>query len=264
MSSEPPIPTRKLVKDLTGQTFGSLRVVSRAPNRVTPTGRSVEACWNCECIHCGHSSVVPGYFLRTGKTKGDRCPGCKPDPSNEPLLPIDSAFVEKYKALIFASIGSVIRFGSPLFVNGKEDVFQEVLLQLSTIRGTVPEEAMSSLIWRIAHSRAINFLHKANRESSVSAAADAEEEGSYEYVLNSLTDGADDPEFSFKHCMMLEAFSELSDEDDQAFCRWYADTQGAKSGAEKQRMHKIRARLKARVKELQDSDSIERRSLAAA
>src|SRR5581483_9507837 len=176
MSSATLPTTRKhLVIDLTGKTFTNLRVLSRAG--VYQNNKSKEATWTCECIHCGRPSVVRGNFLRTGKSRGERCPGCKPDHSNEPLLPIDAAFIEKYRGLIYSSIGKILRFGSPLFANGKEDVFSEVLLQLSTIRGNVPEEAMTSLIWRIAHSRAINFLKKAICETGVSA-TEGEEEGS--------------------------------------------------------------------------------------
>lgn len=55
------------VKDLTGQRFVRLLVMSRAEN--TPAG---SARWHCVC-DCGASSVVRGGNLRAGKTKSCGC-----------------------------------------------------------------------------------------------------------------------------------------------------------------------------------------------
>ena len=191
----PPTRTKYALKDLTSQVFGNLRVISRAGTY--QNNKSKEATWECECVKCGHRSIVRGYFLRTGKTKGANCPGCKPDRSHEPALPIDHAFVKKYEDLIFAAIGSVIKFGSPLFTQYKHDVFQEVLLQLVKVRG-VHEQAITTLIWQIARNRAINFLHTAEKNPNLKASGDDEAEGNYDFVLESLTDGVQELEFDEK------------------------------------------------------------------
>lgn len=54
--------------DLTGQKFGRLTVVKRAPNKGT------HACWWCRC-NCGNSKLIPviGTHLRTGNTKSCGC-----------------------------------------------------------------------------------------------------------------------------------------------------------------------------------------------
>lgn len=53
-------------KDLTGQRFGRLTVISRAENRNKRT------MWNCMC-DCGNSVVVSGKDMRNGKTKSCGC-----------------------------------------------------------------------------------------------------------------------------------------------------------------------------------------------
>jgi len=114
---------------------------------------------------------------------------------------------------------------------------------------------MSSLIWRIAHSRAINFLHSAQKNPNVKASPDGEEEGEgYEYLLASLTDGAKEPDFDDKLCFMAEAFSELSEEEQQ-FCRDYVADSKFKTGADRQRMHRLRERLHQKVLELRRQET---------
>jgi hypothetical protein len=54
------------VPDMIGQTFGRLRVVSRAPNI------GAFAAWACEC-ECGNPSVVTGSRLRRGITRSCGC-----------------------------------------------------------------------------------------------------------------------------------------------------------------------------------------------
>ena len=52
--------------DLTGQEFGRLTVVSRAPNKGT------KAAWNCVCS-CGTAKIVRGRDLRNGHTQSCGC-----------------------------------------------------------------------------------------------------------------------------------------------------------------------------------------------
>lgn len=55
------------VHDLTGQTFGKLTVVDRAPNN-----KRNRAMWNCVC-QCGRSCLVLGSNLIQGKTHSCGC-----------------------------------------------------------------------------------------------------------------------------------------------------------------------------------------------
>lgn len=52
-------------KDLTGQKFGRLKVLSRAAN--DSHGRTM---WRCRCDCCGEDRIVQGYLLTSGQTKG--------------------------------------------------------------------------------------------------------------------------------------------------------------------------------------------------
>ncbi len=57
--------------DLTGQRFGRLRVIERAPaglKRASPC----RAAWICEC-DCGKTKVVLGANLRAGATRSCGC-----------------------------------------------------------------------------------------------------------------------------------------------------------------------------------------------
>lgn len=53
-------------KDLTGQRFGRLIAISRAPNQ----GRYV--CWNCKC-DCGNEKIIRAASLTSGKTQSCGC-----------------------------------------------------------------------------------------------------------------------------------------------------------------------------------------------
>lgn len=55
------------VKDLTGQKFGRLVVISRAST--SPKG---EATWKCLC-DCGKTIISPGYNIRSGNTNSCGC-----------------------------------------------------------------------------------------------------------------------------------------------------------------------------------------------
>lgn len=56
-------------KDLTGQTFGNWKVLSRTENN-----KRNQARWNCECMQCGNTGAIEGGRLRSGKSKG--CKHC--------------------------------------------------------------------------------------------------------------------------------------------------------------------------------------------
>lgn len=59
--------------DLTNQTFGKLKVVSRADNRVEPSGRS-KVYWLCKC-ECGNEKEIESSSLRAGTSKSCGCVG---------------------------------------------------------------------------------------------------------------------------------------------------------------------------------------------
>lgn len=67
------------LKDLTGQTFGRLTVISRAPNQ----GRYV--CWNCIC-DCGNQIIVRANSLSSGRTQSCGCLYKETRPKGQNLL----------------------------------------------------------------------------------------------------------------------------------------------------------------------------------
>lgn len=58
-------------KDLTGQRFGKLIVVSRADDYIKPNGNKIIQ-WRCVC-DCGNEVVVRGEYLKSGHTKSCGC-----------------------------------------------------------------------------------------------------------------------------------------------------------------------------------------------
>lgn len=58
-------------KDLTGQRFGRLTIISRANDRLNPCGKKTIR-WNCLC-DCGNSCTVNATELRSGQTKSCGC-----------------------------------------------------------------------------------------------------------------------------------------------------------------------------------------------
>ena len=58
-------------KDLTGNQYGKLQVVDRAPNQRSSRGKS-KVMWNCLC-ECGETKVILGSGLKTGNTTSCGC-----------------------------------------------------------------------------------------------------------------------------------------------------------------------------------------------
>jgi hypothetical protein len=56
------------VKDMTGQRFGLLTVISFAYLK----GKNKVAYWNCEC-DCGNTKSISGNSMRTGMTRSCGC-----------------------------------------------------------------------------------------------------------------------------------------------------------------------------------------------
>ena len=61
--------------DLTGQRFGDLLVLEECGKK------RKEIAWKCICS-CGKTTVVPGYYLRTGHTKSCGCKVASPRPKS--------------------------------------------------------------------------------------------------------------------------------------------------------------------------------------
>lgn len=59
--------------DLTGEKFGKLTVINRAPDKVLPSGYK-QVMWNCNC-ECGNTSVVSSKALKNAKYPTRSC-GC--------------------------------------------------------------------------------------------------------------------------------------------------------------------------------------------
>lgn len=57
--------------DLSGRKFGYLKVISRAPDKVFPSGK-YSVMWNCEC-KCGNTCIVSGGSLKSGLTNSCGC-----------------------------------------------------------------------------------------------------------------------------------------------------------------------------------------------
>lgn len=64
-------PRGMTVVDRTGERHGRLLVLSRAANKVEPSG-AVRAQWNCAC-DCGGTITVPGHSLSRGLTRSCGC-----------------------------------------------------------------------------------------------------------------------------------------------------------------------------------------------
>lgn len=244
----PPNPTRQAgLKDLTGQTFGTLRVIGRAENY--RGNQSGEATWTVRCTVCGfvYPKAIRGSFLRGGRANGGKCTGCKGERgyrSDALAFTVDAAFIKKWTPLLSASIGKVIGFGRE-FAEHKDDLLQDIWLQLSKYRGEVPERAVSTFLWQVARTDAINFLKR--KESATHHPTIASDDETYFVVLDSLTDQAEESLPS--STPELEAYRELSEED-REFCRkYFADTR-FKHTSDRQRAEDIREKLKRRVREM--------------
>lgn len=62
------------VRDLTGQRWGKLTILSYSHSRKAPNGRSTQAVWNVRC-DCGTEKKVVGNYITAGKKPTRSC-GC--------------------------------------------------------------------------------------------------------------------------------------------------------------------------------------------
>lgn len=59
-------------EDLTDRLFGNLRAISRAKDRVTPSGQK-RRFWNCECLLCGTRKAISAQSLKNGDATSCGC-----------------------------------------------------------------------------------------------------------------------------------------------------------------------------------------------
>lgn len=71
-SSTKPLSIMGTFKDLTGQKFGRLTVVSRAENYKSPSGKTYKTIYNCIC-DCGNKASVKSQNLLSGGSKSCGC-----------------------------------------------------------------------------------------------------------------------------------------------------------------------------------------------
>lgn len=114
------------VRDLTGQTFGTLTVVSRAENSAAGKAR-----WNCKCS-CGTDRVVLGGSLLSGRTKSCR------KGSRHPIVLVHDVVGE-----IFGELTVIAEAEPHVMSNGKR--LRRVTCQCSC--GTVFECGLNALIY---------------------------------------------------------------------------------------------------------------------
>lgn len=61
-----------VIEDLTGKEFGRWKVIERAPNRVSSSGKTRSIMWLCEC-ECGTRKTVGARALKTGMSTSCGC-----------------------------------------------------------------------------------------------------------------------------------------------------------------------------------------------
>lgn len=61
-----------VIEDLTGRRFERWKVIERAPNRVSPSGKTRSIMWLCEC-ECGTVKAVGARALKTGMSTSCGC-----------------------------------------------------------------------------------------------------------------------------------------------------------------------------------------------
>lgn len=59
-------------EDLSGRIYGDLKVISRAEDRITPSGQK-RRFWNCECLLCGTHKAVSAQSLKSGDATSCGC-----------------------------------------------------------------------------------------------------------------------------------------------------------------------------------------------
>lgn len=119
----------KNFRDLTGQTFGYLVVIDRAPTRYSKAGNPTTM-WNCYCLLCGNNTVVAGTALTSDRHT--RSCGClkmsyaELDINNE-LHELNINFINQYSFydLVSPTSGKLLRFDFALF--NKENKLMSLL-----------------------------------------------------------------------------------------------------------------------------------------
>ena len=249
-------PSRKRVlKELSGLRFGTLSVLSRAENYAK--GKNREARWHVRCDKCGRESVVRGGHLRSGDATGSHCVGCKPHaPEDAPALVIDSGFVRRWTPMMCKAASQVVGGFGAWFWQLRDDIIADTLLALSKFRGTVHPDAMSTFVFNIAKTKAIDHIEKHLRTPQLRASNYPEAPDDYYRLLSLLTDGADEFQVNQRTAVLQQAFTEELTADEQEFALQYVSEPKGQSKTAQNRMWRIRLRLRERLKQLQETNSM--------
>ena len=157
--------SKERIVDLTGQTFGFLKVKERAEEN--QHGR---VSWVCECLRCGNECVVTGHELQQGKTRSCGClkkePTTTVDLRNQPfgrLTALHPTDKRDYK-------GSVI-WHCACECGGEIEVSQDRLMRKNTKScGCLKKEAQANLPNTLHYldGTCVEFLKRKRRNDNTS------------------------------------------------------------------------------------------------
>jgi len=156
---------KERIVDLTGQTFGRLKVIRRAPEN--QHGR---VSWVCECRRCGNTCVVTGHELQQGKTRSCGC--LKKEPTTTVDLRNQSfgRLTARYPTDKRDYKGSVI-WHCACECGGEIEVSQDRLMSKNTQScGCLKKEAQANLPQTLHHidGTCIEFLKRKQRSDNTS------------------------------------------------------------------------------------------------
>ena len=238
--------------DISGQTFGTLCVISRAAN----SARSRNVRWNVRCVKCGHESVVAGVSLRSGVINGTNCIGCKPRTSGDAPLSfnVDDSFVRSWSGMVCAATARVLGGYCPTYFELRDDILSDTFVALAKHRGAVHENAVGTFIFNTARLKAIDHLDRLvktrTRTPNVVASDIPDAANNYDLILESLTDGAEEFEVSERTALCQQIIADELTTEEQDFARQYVATPTAADPASRTRMWRIRTRLRERLTRL--------------
>lgn len=174
--------TKERIIDLTGQEFGFLKVLSRAPE-----SRHGRVCWICLCQQCGNECIVTGHELRQKKTKS--C-GCLKKIKTTAVDLTDQTFgrlIARYPTEKRDRKGSVI-WHCTCACGGEIDVSQDCLKQKRTKScGCLKKEAQANLPGTLHYinGTCVEFLKRKRRcdNSSGHTGVYLEKDGRYRAAI---------------------------------------------------------------------------------
>lgn len=161
--------------DLTGEVFGKLTVISRAQDKILPSGYK-QVMWNCSC-ECGNTSVVSGKNLKGGSVRSCGC-GMRQVKNNlvgkrfERLKVIEkvkgkilkSGFEQQtYKCICDCGNETIVSYSALMTGNTKSCgcLFKEDLIDRNTTHGMSSTKLYD--VWKGMFQRCYNKYNKSYR-----------------------------------------------------------------------------------------------------